>query len=218
MLCCIGAAVFDWGLCLAITSHHDVAITTSPMVLCPLSVALCGVELRPLNLGGESLKVCIDGVGGRQLLVVVLKGELVLTLFRHLHPHGCLAYLTTVGSVGFQQILPCVAVQASLAEVLALLVLALVTEKTVEVFDPAQVMLTGLLDQQKIDSGHSLRLGAECVNIHALITTKYVNGQLIQLLHFGDLRDGCGGIDPFEVEIVIGRILRRSVNMVTGWE
>ena len=26
------------------------------------------------------------------------------------------------------------------------------------------------------------------------------------------------GIDPFEVEIVIGRILRRSVYMVTGWD
>ena len=79
---------------------------------------------RALNLGGESLKVCIDDVRGRQLLVVVLKGELVLTVFRHLHPHRCLAYPTTVGSVGFQQILPCVAVQAALAEVLALLVLA----------------------------------------------------------------------------------------------
>ena len=55
--------------------------------------------------------------------------------------------------------------QASLAEVLALPVLALVTEKAVEVFDPGEVMLTGLLDQQKIDSGHSLRLGAESVYI-----------------------------------------------------
>ena len=150
--------------------------------------------------------------------MVVLKGELVLTLFRHLHPHGCLAYPTTVGSVGFQQILTCVAMQAALAKVFALLVLALVTEQAVEVFDPGEVMLIGFLDQQKIDSGHSLRLGAESVNMHALIPTKYVNGQVIQLLHFGDLRDGRGGIDRFEVEIVISRILLRSVYMVTGWE
>ena len=112
----------------AITSHHDVAITTSIMVLCPLNVALCGVELRPLNLGGESLKVLIDNERGRQLLVVVLEDELVLTLFRHLHPDCGLPNPSTVGSVGFQQILPCVAVQAALAEVLALSVLALVIE------------------------------------------------------------------------------------------
>ena len=150
--------------------------------------------------------------------MVVLEGELVLTLFRHLHPHSCLAYPTILGSVGFQQILSCVAMQASLAEVLALLVLALVTEKAVEVFDPGVVEFAGLLDQQKIDSGHSLRLGAKSVNIHALIPTKYDNGQVIQRLHFGDMRDGREGIDPFEVEIVIGRILRRSVYMVTGCE
>ena len=106
--------------------------------------------------------------------------------------------------------------QASLTEVLALLVLALVSEKAVEVFDQGVVKFAGLFNQQKIDSGHSLRLGAESVNIHDLIPTKYVNGQVIQLLHFGGLRDGRGGLDPFEVEIVIGRILRRSVYMVTG--
>ena len=97
--------------------------------------------------------------------------------------------------------------QASLAEVLALLVLALVTEKAVEVFDPGAVEFAGHLAQQKIDSRHSLQLRDESVNIYALIPTKYV----IQLLHFRDLRDGRGGIDPFEVKIVIGRILRRSV-------
>ena len=108
---------------------------------------LCGVELRPLNLGGESLQVCIDDVGARQLPVVVLEGELVLILFRHFHPHSCLAYPTTVGSVGFQQLFSFVAMQAALAEVLALLVLALVTEQAVEVFDPGEVMLTSFLDQ-----------------------------------------------------------------------
>ena len=143
MVCCIGAAVFDWWLCLAITPHHDVAITTSLMVLRPLSVALCGVELRSLNLSGERHKVCIDDVGGRQLLAVVLEGESVLTFFRHFHQHGCLAHPTTVGSVGFQKILPCVAVQASLAEVLALLVLALVIEEAIEVLSRSAANLCG---------------------------------------------------------------------------
>ena len=79
-------------------------------------------------------------------------------------------------------------------------------------------MLTGFLDQQQIYAGHYIRLGAEPVNIHALSPTKYVNGQVIQLLHFWDLRDGRGDINPFEVQTIFGRILRRSVYMVTGWE
>ena len=79
-------------------------------------------------------------------------------------------------------------------------------------------MLPGFLDQQQIYARHSIRLGVEPVNMHALILTKYVNGQVIQPLHFWDLRDGRGGINFFEVEIVIGSILRRSVYMVTGWD
>ena len=88
--------------------------------------------------------------------MVVLEGELDLTLFRHLHLDCGLPNPSTVGCVGFQQILSCVAVQATLAEVLALLVLALVTERAVVVFDPGVVKFAGLFDQQKIDSGHSL--------------------------------------------------------------
>ena len=116
------------------------------MVLCPLSVALCGVELTPLNLGGESLKVCLDDERSRQLLEVVLKCELVFTLFRHLHADGCLPNPSTVGSVGFQQIFPCVAVQAALAEVIALPVLALIVEEAVEVLDPGVVKFVGLFN------------------------------------------------------------------------
>ena len=178
------AAIFDWWLRLAVTSHHGVAIAAGLMVLRFLGTALCGVELGSLNHGGEGLKIRINDERDRQLLVVVLKEDFVLTLFRHLNPHGCLAYPTTVVYVGFQQILPCVAVQVALPEVLALLVLALVTEKAVEVLDPCVVTFAGLFSQQQIYAGHSIRLGAEPVNSHALIPTKYVNGQVIQLLHF----------------------------------
>ena len=76
---------------------------------------------------------------------------------------------------------------------LALLVLALVTEKAVEVFDPCVVKFAGLFTQQQIYAGHSIRLGAEPINSHALIPTKYVNDQVIQLLHFWDLRDWAWG-------------------------
>ena len=113
---------------------------------------------------------------------------------------------TTVGSVGFQQILPCVAVQAALAEVLALLVLALVIEETVEVLAPGVVKIAGLFNQQQIYAGYSIRLGAEPVNNHALILTKYVNGQVIQLLHFWDLRDERGGIYPLKVQTIFGGV------------
>ena len=57
-------------------------------------------------------------------------------------------------------------------------------------------MLSGFLDQQQIYAGHSIRLGADSVNSHALIPANYINGQVILLLHFGGLRDrlvGGGG-------------------------
>ena len=85
--------------------------------------------------------------------------------------------------------------------------LALVTEQAVEVFDPGVVKLADFLDQQEIDSGQSLRLDAESVNIHTLIPTKYLNGQVIQLLHFWNLRDGRGGIDLYSVETIFGVVL-----------
>ena len=85
----------------AITLNNDVAVTTGLVVLRPLSVALRGVGLRPLDLGGESLKVGVDDVGGRQLLVVVLEGQLVFTFFPHIHPHGRLADPTALWPVGF---------------------------------------------------------------------------------------------------------------------
>ena len=91
---------------------------------------------------------------------------------------------------------------ASLAEVLAPAVFTLVIQEAIEVLDPGKVMLTGFLDQQQIYAGHSIRLGADPVNSDALIPTKYVNGQVIQLLHFWDLRDGRGGINPFEVQTI----------------
>ena len=78
---------------------------------------------------------------------------------------------------GLSEILPCVAVQAVLAEVLALSVLALIVEEAIKVLDPGEVMLTGFLDHQQIYAGHSIRLGAEPVNSHALIPAKYIDGQ-----------------------------------------
>ena len=86
--------------------------------------------------------------------------------------------------------------QAALAEVLTLLVLALVVEETVEVPYLDVVKFAGLFNQQQIYAGHSIRLGAEPVNSHALIPTKYVNGQVIQFLHFWHLRDGRGASIP----------------------
>ena len=75
MLCCIGAAVFDWWLRLDATPNHDVAITASLMVLRSLGIVLYGVELGPLNPGGEGLKIRINDERDRQLLVVVLKED-----------------------------------------------------------------------------------------------------------------------------------------------
>ena len=183
LLHCTGAAVFDRWLCLAITPHHDVAITTCLMVLCPLSIVFFGgVELRSLKLGGESLKVCIDELGDRQLPVVVQEGELVLTLFRHLHPHSCLAYPTTLGPVSLQQVFSSIAMKTALAKVLALPVLALNVEGAVEVLDPSVVKFAGHFNQQQIDPWLLVWLLAEAPDSYALVPAKYIDGQ-----HFSTL-------------------------------
>ena len=47
---------------------------------------------------------------------------------------------------------------------------------------------TCLLDQQQNDAGHARWLEAESVNSYTLIPAKYIDGKVILLLHFGDLR------------------------------
>ena len=137
------------------------------MVLCPLSVALCGVE----HLGGESFKVCIDYARGRQLLVAVLKGELVLTLFRHLQPHGCRAHPTTLRSMGLRRVFSYVSMETALAKVLAIPVLALIVEEAVEVLDPGVVKFAGLFNQKHVDPRYLLWLLANAVDSDALQPT-----------------------------------------------
>ena len=51
------------------------------MVLRYMGIVLCGVELVPLNHGGEALKIRINDERDRQLLLVVLKEDFVLTFF-----------------------------------------------------------------------------------------------------------------------------------------
>ena len=153
-------------------------------MLRPLSV-LCGIELRPHNLGGESLEVCIDDERSRQLLEVALEGELVLTLLRHLHSDCGLPNPSTVGSVGFQKILPCVAVQAALAEVLAPLVLALIVEAGVDVLDPGVVKFAGLFNQQYVVPSNILKLIANMVDFYAPVPAKYIDDFIKQVFEFG---------------------------------
>ena len=50
----------------------------------------------------------------------------------------------------------------------------------------------------------------------ALVPAKDFVGKIILLLHFGDLRDGCGSVNPFEVEAILSRVLARSVYLVCG--
>lgn len=56
------------------------------MLLCLRGVALRWIELGALDFGCVGLNVSIYDEMGWQLLVVVLEGQLVITLFRHLYP------------------------------------------------------------------------------------------------------------------------------------
>ena len=64
--------------------------------------------------------------------------------------------------------------QTALTEVLPFLVLALVIEEAVEVFDPGVVEFAGFLNEQQIDAGHVFRPIAEVVYNHPLVPAKYV--------------------------------------------
>ena len=131
--------------------------------------------------------------------MVVQEGELVLTLFRHLHPHSCMAYPTTLGPVSLQQVFSSVAIKKALAKMLALPVLALLVEEAVEVLDPGVVKFAGHFNQQQIVPWYLLWLLAEAVDSYALVPAKYIDGQVTLRLYFGDLRDGRGGIVPLKV-------------------
>ena len=99
VFCCAAPPVFGRRLCLPVAPHHYIAVTACLVVLCPLGVAFCRVELRPFDFRGEGFEVGVDNVRRGQLFVVVLKGE--LALLGHLHPDGCLANSLALRPVGF---------------------------------------------------------------------------------------------------------------------
>ena len=148
VFCRVGPPVFDGRLCLPVAPYHHVAVTACLVVLCPLGVAFCRVELRPFDFRGEGFEVGVDDVRCGQLLVVVLEGELLLTLLGHLHPHSRLTDSLALRPVGFQQVFPGITMKTSLTEVLLPSVFVLVVEETVEVFDPGVVKFVGLLYKQ----------------------------------------------------------------------
>ena len=80
--------------------------------------------------------------------------------------------------------------QAALAEVLSLLVLALIVEEAVDVLDPGVVKFAGLYNQQHVDPRYFLWLLAK-----ALVQTKYVDGFIKQFFEFWNLRDGRWGVN-----------------------
>ena len=57
VLCRVGSSVFYGWFCLSITPHEHIAVaSTSLVLLCLLSVALCGVELGALELDVRASK------------------------------------------------------------------------------------------------------------------------------------------------------------------
>ena len=80
--------------------------------------------------------------------------------------------------------------------------LALIVEEAVEVLDPGVVKFAGLFNQQHVDPRYLLWLLAKAADSDALVPTEYIHGQGFLLLHFGDLRDGLGGIDPLKVQTI----------------
>ena len=76
----------------------------------------------------------------------------------------------------------------------------------VEVLDPGVMKFAGLFNQQHVDPRYLLWLLAKAVDSDAIVPMEYIGGQVILLLHFCDLRDGRGGIDPLKVETIFGGV------------
>ena len=74
VLCCIGTSRLDWKLCLPVASLNNIAVAAGLIVLRVPGVALHWIGFGALNLGCESLKVCVDGEWGWGLFMVVLEG------------------------------------------------------------------------------------------------------------------------------------------------
>ena len=122
----------------------------------------------------KASKSGIYDVGGRELLVPVLEDELVLGLFRHLHPDCGLADTLALWLVGLQQVLPGVAVEAALAEMHAVFVFALVIQQSIKVLDEHIVELACLLDKKQVNPGSWLI--PELVDNDALVSAEDIDG------------------------------------------
>ena len=96
--------------------------------------------------------------------------------------------------------------ETALAKVLALPVLALIVEEAIEVLDQDVVKFAGLFNQQHVDPRYLLWLLAKAADSDALVPTNYIDGQVILLQNFWDLRDGRGGIDPLKVQTIFGGV------------
>ena len=60
------------------------------------------------------------------------------------------------------------------------------------------------------------RLFAEVVDYDTLIPAEDVDGQVILFLNAWDMGNGCGGINPFKVEVVLGKILGGPLRVFGG--
>ena len=173
------------------------------MLLCLLALAFCWVELWAIEFGGGGLEVSVDNeVNDCWLLVTVLEGQLVLAFFWNLDFDRCWPDPTAFWLVSFQQILPGVAMEASVTDVLAMVILGLIIQQVIDVLDPGMVNLFYLFNQQEVDPRHIYMLLAEPVKDHTHVPPEYTECSTVLFPHPFDRRNGCWCVDPCKVQIV----------------
>ena len=206
----IGAMVFNWWLSLTITPRHNVAVTSSLMLLCLLSVTLCEVKLRSLNLGDESLKLHKDDVWGWAQFVKVILFLPSLGIFTRTAVHP-ISWQSGLCASLFPRV---TTARQTVTDMFVLWILGLIIQWGVKFLDSCIVGHPGLLTQQQIDPRNISILNAEPVYIRPFILVKDVDGLMVLSLNLPDLRDGCGSFNPYEVETIMDTMMARSVNMV----
>ena len=76
--------------------------------------------------------------------------------------------------MGLQEVFPGVAMEASLTEVLAMVILGLIPQEVVEVLDPFIAKIFCLFKQQEVAPGHIHMLLGEPANHHTVVLPKYI--------------------------------------------
>ena len=77
--------------------------------------------------------------------------------------------------------------------------------------------LTCLFYQHQVDAGQILGKFSEIVYDYPFVPAKDIKSEVVLLLNFGDVNDGCRSVMPSKLSVMCG-VFSCSVHMIPCWE